>query len=234
MERQTREEFERRLAGFQPNSYFDWDSWETHPKLTEKVSCDGRLEPFFGDTVVYDLDEAAKEHFDGIKKELHRVLEEAVAVQPLEKQYLHLTLHDLAHGKNPEALKEVMEANAKRALKLVQAVREGHAQKIRVRMSYVFNMNNTSIVAGVVPADDIEYQKLMDVYEMFDVLCPLGHYFTPHVTLAYYKPQKLEAWQVKIMDDVVKWLSERRCEMVLDAKRLHYARFSDMNRYELW
>ena len=92
-------------------------------------------------------------------------------------------------------------------------------------------MVNTSLVLGLYPADEEEYEKLMKLYSLFDEVKELGYPLTPHITLAYYNVNGFSVESARKLEKVIADLSECELEVVLDVKELYYQKFRSMNDY---
>ena len=92
-------------------------------------------------------------------------------------------------------------------------------------------MVNTSLVLGLYPADEEEYEKLMKLYSLFDEVKELGYPLTPHITLAYYNVNGFSVESARKLEKVIADLNECELEAVLDVKELYYQKFRSMNDY---
>ena len=194
--------------------------------LGDKIDGENRLKPFYGDTVVFDLDEAVKNRISHIVDKLYSAAGDCLA-ERLSGSTLHMTLHDLSNGGNLDLLRGKMAENEEKIRRVSLPSRT-----IRMKSTFVFNMVNTSLVLGLVPADEGEYKKLMELYEVFDGILPSKYPLTPHITLAYFclcgfgdeAKERLRA----AVNEINK---EAQLDIVLDTKRLYYQHFFSMNDY---
>ena len=95
----------------------------------------------------------------------------------------------------------------------------------------VFNMVNTSLVVGLYPVDEQEYEKLMALYCLFDEVKTLSYSLTPHITLAYYNVNGFSVKSELKLEKVVRELNECELEIELDVRNLYYQKFRSMNDY---
>ena len=78
--------------------------------LGDKIDGENRLKPFYGDTVVFDLDEAVKNRISHIVDKLYSAAGDCLA-ERLSGSTLHMTLHDLSNGGNLDLLRGKMAEN---------------------------------------------------------------------------------------------------------------------------
>ena len=194
--------------------------------LADKIDKENRLKAFFGDTVVFDLDEAVKNRISALADRLYSNAGDCLA-ERLSGATLHMTLHDLSNGTNLSEIQGKMTENEEkiRELSLPQTT-------IKMRSSFVFNMVNTSLVLGLVPADEGEHKKLMALYEIFDGILAAKYPLTPHITLAYFTPNGFgEEEKTRLQTAVNEINKASQFEIILDTKRLFYQHFFSMNDY---
>lgn len=224
---ETLDQFHQRVDGFMQHSLNVSCAMETNPNLKMKVDSDGKFLPFYGNTVVFDLPVEIKNELEKIQSMLYEFCGDFLA-EPLAPDSFHITLHDLLSNVSYSELKE-MEPSAKR-LAMSLALKD---EKIRMTSTYLFNMVNTSMVIGFSPADEESCDRVMFYYDLFQSVVPLAYPLTPHVTLAYYRPQMLETEQVQRLQTVIDEVSKRnKMTFELSSSMLKYQRFSDMNHYQ--
>ncbi|MBQ7886639.1 MAG: hypothetical protein IJ313_07070 [Clostridia bacterium] len=92
-----------------------------------------------------------------------------------------------------------------------------------------------SAVLAFEPAAEADCSALMDMYVQLYQAVPLNHGLTPHVTIAYYRPDEngygedvTRALQ-QVIDEVN--AAYRGREIVLSMDALRYCCFTDMNHY---
>lgn len=187
-------EYKERISKFQVDSVPYEAQFGLPPSLNEKVCArTGVLRPFFGSTVAYfltDLPEGGKETVARVSDALYRDFGTALA-EPLPLDLAHVTLHDLYASPVLENIWRQLEATGGRVNYLVEQARE--LGQIKLRCTTVFNLMNTSLVIGLQAVDTHEHTKLMQARGYFDELVS-GSAFTPHITLAYYRPG--EQWRI--------------------------------------
>ena len=105
-------------------------------------------------------------------------------------------------------------------------------EEIRFKSSVLFNMVNTSMVLGFEPIDEESCQRMMEYYERFQEIVYLNYPLTPHVTVAYFKPCRIEIEQVKQLQHVIDWVNmQEPIEVILSTNMLQYQVFFNMNHY---
>ncbi len=230
---ETYREFLNRIHSFEYQKWsFGTGYFKGNPSLEKKVHPNNTFRPFYGDTVVFDLDDTTKERLAKWLDELYATVPECFS-ERLATDTFHMTLHDLCNsGEFSEIVKEV-EVNGKE----VQSLRKGipEINSIRMKSKYIFNMVNTSLVLGLYPADETEYKKLMALYETFNAVKKLPYPLTPHITLAYYNVHGFSDASARRLEELVYHLNcaelENEMEIVLEAKDLYYQHFDSMNHY---
>lgn len=200
--------------------------FHTNPGLEKKVGPDGRFLPFYGDTVVFDLNDSCKARLTAIQNELYAAAGEYLA-QPLSPETFHMTLHDLNNSPN---LSPELEAAMERSRCAVKPLLDSWRglPPVRMRASWLFNMVNTSIVLGLVPADEESRRQLEGMYMALENILPLGYALCPHITMAYYRPGCLYGAALETLRSALHPV-ELEVELGMDA--LYYQRFFDMNHY---
>ena len=226
-------EFLNRINSFEEKSWsFAPGNFKGNPSLEKKVHPDNTFRPFYGDTVVFDLDDTTKERLAKWLDELYATVPECFA-EHLAADTFHMTLHDLCNSWEFSEIEKEVEANRK----AVQSLRKGIPEfnSIRMKSKYIFNMVNTSLVLGLYPTDETEYKKLMALYETFNAVKKLPYPLTPHITLAYYNVHGFSDASARRLEELVYHLNcaelENEKEIVLEAKDLYYQHFDSMNHY---
>lgn len=194
--------------------------------LADKIDEENRLKEFFGDTVVFDLDEAVKNRISALADRLYSDAGDCLA-ERLSGATLHMTLHDLSNGTNLSEIQEKMAENEEKIRSTSLPSRT-----IKMKSTFVFNMVNTSLVLGLVPADEEEHIKLMELYDIFDGILEAKYPLTPHITLAYFTPSGFGDEAKARLEAAVNEINlDSQFEIILDTKKLHYQHFFSMNDY---
>ena len=223
-------EFLDRINSFEKSEIKLGDEYfKGNPSIALKVDEDNIFRPFYGDTVVFNLDDATKEKLEKIVDSIIAVVPECFC-QRLVPNTFHMTLHDLSNSPVLEDIATELFHNELKVLKIAENIAE---QKIRMKSKYIFNMVNTSLVMGLYPTDEEEYTKLMNLYYLFDDVKRLGYPLTPHITLGYYNVHGFSTESARKLENIVKELNvtEMEIEIELDTKELFYQKFVSMNDY---
>ncbi len=227
---ETYSEFLDRINSFEKSeTYLGDDYFRGSASIALKVDKNNGFQPFYGDTVVFNLD-------DNTKKKLARIVDSIYSIAPecfcerLVSNTFHMTLHDLS---NSPVLENIAVELFENELKAVKKAEKIAVQKIKMRSKYIFNMVNTSLVLGLYPINEEEYNKLMELYYLFDDVKKLGYPLTPHITLGYYNINGFSVESARKLENIVKELNrnEMEIEIELDTKELFYQKFLSMNEY---
>lgn len=199
--------------------------FQTNPKLEQKVKGDALL-PYYGNTVVFQLDEAVRETLKTCQRTLYEKAGWMLA-EPLDPDTFHMTLHDLVSGpEKTEALQQQMAEAAEKAKVLIRQWKE--EPPISMFATWVFNMVDTSIVLGFCPTNMEDYKRLDAMYMALEEVIPLNRALTPHVTLAYYRPGSYSIYDVKCLNKVLTPVS---LHFQLKMEDLVLQTFESMNCY---
>lgn len=208
--------------------------------LTCKADERGRLKPFFGNTVVFTLDREERERLESIQTALYERCGDMLCIDRLKKDSLHITLHDLIAGAPTHDTLRRMNDAFSAAMRILPEISADFHKHISLRPTWVFSMVNTSIVQGYEPIDEENCARLMRMYErLHEAVMPDYPFFTPHATLAYYRPAEFSEEQLRRLRAALAELSfSERCRaqdarrpVLLKAENLHYQEFFSMNDY---
>ena len=230
---ETYREFLNRINSFEEKSWsFAPGNFKGNPSLEKKVHPNNTFRPFYGDTVVFDLDDITKERLTKWLDKLYATVPECFS-EHLSADTFHVTLHDLCNSGEFSEIEKEIEANRRKIQSLCKELLTFDA--IKMKSKYVFNMVNTSLVLGLYPADETEYKKLMTLYDTFNEVKKLPYPLTPHITLAYYNVHGFSDESARKLEELVYHLNcaelESEMEIVLRAKELYYQHFDSMNHY---
>lgn len=230
---ETYREFSDRINSFEKkkinygNRYF-----KGNPSISQKVTKDNTFGNFYGDTVVFVLDDAVKEKLSGYADYLYRSAPECFC-ERLASDTFHVTLHDLSNSPDLKDVAEEMLENELRVTEKMAEIRKHENEKIKMKSSSVFNMVDISLVLGLYPADENEYLRLMELYSVFDDVKKLDYPFTPHITLAYYNINGFNSRSAKVLEEAVNYLNNNEIEIELKVGNLKYQKFKSMNDFEV-
>lgn len=230
---ETYQEFLDRISSFEQKSWhFAPGEFTPNPSLAKKVTSNNAFRRFYGDTVVFNLDDAVKEVLAGWQNQLYERAPECFC-ERLATDTFHMTLHDLTNSDDFSEIGEELRQNREKVQKLCKNL--PFFQTIKMRSKCIFNMVNTSLVLGLYPADEMEYEKLMRLYEVFHEVKELPYPLTPHITLAYYNVHGFNEAAARKLEELVGQLNgaelKNEMEVLVKAKDLYYQTFDSMNRY---
>ena len=209
----------------------------THPGLENKVNGDGSFRPFPGSTAVFRLDGHGAGLARMMQGMVHRALgESGMLARPLPPDSFHVTLHDLI---NPEDDGETggeyaarVERSLRDARQAAEACKEEWGERIlSLRPDRIVNMMSKSLVLLLRPDTEEDFAALLSMYRRLDGIVPLPYPFTPHITLAYFRPGPLDG---DALEAALKPLQPREDEpfrFALSARALTAQRFAHMAAY---
>lgn len=225
---ETYREFLDRINSFEKKDVsFGNIDFCVNPSLVKKVDGDNTFRAFYGDTIVFDLDNATKDKLTEYVERIYESASECFCEKLIPRTY-HMTLHDLS---NAPILDEVATELFTNELKVLELKKKADVCKVKMKNKCIFNMVNTSLVMGLYPVDEQEYEKLMKLYFLFDEVKTLSYPLTPHVTLAYYNVNGFSTESATSLEAVVRELNNCELEIELDVRNLYYQKFRSMNDY---
>ena len=217
--------------------------FHTPEGLTKKVDLEGHILPFRGITVVFRLKPHVIEHLTELQNRLYEAAGHLLA-ERLDPESFHMTLHDIAAAPPCDQIETDIEYYQPRLCdsltQLQRSVRSVDGpEQIPVHGTHTFNMCHTSVVLGVTaeePHDDL----LCAFHDHFNSIVDLGETWTPHITLAYFKPRGHwedghwipEAYTEVELAPLRQILAEDLFAFELHLEDLEIQTFNDMNHYE--
>ena len=208
------------------------EGFDTAPGCAAKVSAKGELLPFYGDTTIFDLAQEDIFWLKGVQDALYEACGDVLA-QRLRPQTYHITLHDLLSAADPAAIEAQVHRTLAHAQQIVREIRASFPWGVHVRAARMMNMVNTSVVLVFEPVDDDNCRALMQMYERLQEVVPLSYPLTPHVTLAYFRPGRVDAAAAARLQRVIDEADVYGRIIHLDAGRLNACTFTDMNHYHI-
>lgn len=227
---ESRKQFEDRISDFAKESFFlEKKFFTTRESVKEKVNSDNHFVGYFGDTIVFDLNSYNKERIYSIASKLYNYVPECFC-ERLKEETMHLTLHDLSSAKRSENVIEDVQKNEHRINQLLKFMKI-NPTNIRMKTHYIANILNISLVLVFFPVTDVDYLKLMTIYNLFDGIRTLDYKLTPHVTLGYFNVNGFGVSSVKKLERIVNELNKEEFEIVMRTDELFYQHFTSMNDY---
>lgn len=199
-------------------------------RVYEKVNQDNGFKPFYGDTVVFDLDSRVKKKIAGIIERLYKIAPECFC-ERIKADTIHMTLHDLSASDKLENVSAEVFDNEVKLLRVLQESPQKPAT-IKMRTNFIINMVSTSLVLALAPADEAEWNKLQELYELINKVkvCPYP-FLTPHITLAYFNYNGFDEKSADMLKAAVLELNKNHFDITLRTNRLYYQKFVSMNDY---
>lgn len=221
------EHFENRIEYQKDEQFAESGRFTPDRGLSEKVSPDNSLCPFYGDTVVFELDENVKSRVAEMIDRLYNAAPECFC-EKLRADTIHMTMHDLSAGVSEQVTAE-NEAKLRAAVVADPIPR----QMIRMKTHTVLNMVGRSLVLALLPVDEKEWDKLQEIYAMINNVKVCDYpFFTPHITLGYYSCKGFDDDARIRLKAVIDELNREGFEITLNTEKLFYQHFTDMNHYE--
>ncbi len=228
---ETYREFLDRINSFEKKELiFGSEYFKGNPSILQKVDQNNRFRDFYGDTVVFSLEDQVKDKLEKYVNFLYCSAPECFC-ERLASGTFHMTLHDLSSSTILGDIAEELFENEFKVMKKIAEIQKYNITKIKMRSHYIFNMVNTSLVLGLYPVDAQEYHKLIKLYSVFDSVKKLNYPLTPHITLAYYSSNGFDLKAARVLEDAVGHLNDREPEIEINISRLFYQKFKTMNHY---
>ena len=225
---ETYKDFLDRISSFEKSEmYLGDDYFKGNPSIALKVNENNGFRPFYGDTVVFNLDDTTKKKLASIVDCIYAVAPECFC-ERLVSNTFHMTLHDLSNSPALENIAVELFENELKAVKLAEKI---PVQTIKMKSKFIFNMVGTSLVLGLYTVDEEEYNKLMELYYLFDDIKHLNYPLTPHITLAYYNIKGFDTTSARKLENIVQVLNTNEMEIELNTQELFYQKFVSMNEY---
>lgn len=225
------------LEQFRARTNYIWnrlpqEGFDIAPQTSMKVSAEGRLLPFYGNTTIFDLAQDDIAWLTGIQDALYAACGDILS-ERLRPQTFHITLHDLLNGTDWQALESGVQRTHAHAQQVVSGIRESFPWGVHVRSLCLFNMVSSSVVLVFEPVDEENCRALMEMHARLQAVVPLSYPLTPHVTLGYFRPGTVDAQAAQRLQAVFDAVNAGGYVMHLDVGRLNACTFTDMNHYHV-
>lgn len=199
-------------------------------RVYEKVNRSNGFKPFYGDTVVFDLDSRTKAKIAGIIDRLYEITPECFC-EKIKEETIHMTLHDLSAS---DKLENVASEAFDNEVKLLRVLKDNPQKPMTIKMktNFIINMVSTSLVLALVPENETEWNTLQQLYDLINQVrvCPYP-FLTPHITLAYFNYNGFEEKSADKLKTNVLELNKNHFDITLRTSRLYYQKFVSMNDY---
>ena len=146
------------LEQFRARTNYIWnplpkEGFAASPRSGDKVSADGRLLPFYGNTTIFDLSQDDIAWLTGMQDALYAACGDILS-ERLRPETFHITLHDLLNGTDWQALESGVQHTHAHAQQVVRGIRESFPWGIHVRSLCLLNMVGSSVVLVFEPVDE--------------------------------------------------------------------------------
>ena len=194
-----------RTERFQQRSVPEEDIFGLAPAVRAKVEAGtGAWRPFYGSTVAYFLEPAARHLVDRVTDNLYAYCGDSLSARLPAESY-HVTLHDLRSAEKLDDVASAVFLDTRRTGSMISTAH--NVGDVRLLCTSVFNLMNTSVAVGLVPVSDDDCERLHVARGIFDEIVPSGH-FTPHITLAYYRPDATVPLTPALLSQTLETLTE--------------------------
>lgn len=229
---ETFNEFLNRINSFEKlNFSLEQKFFTPEPSLKSKVNEKNEFENFYGDTVVFDLDEKTKNKIENIIEILYKEVPQCFCEKRVTDT-LHMTLHDLTSSIDKSKIEHEMENNLNNLKELLKNDPICD-EKIKMRTNFITDFGHINLVLALCPINEEEYKKLMQIRNIIDRVKELEYKFTPHITLAYFNRNGFDIESVNKLTSKVRELNSKwSFDVTLDTKQIFYQRFENMNSYQ--
>lgn len=227
---ETYKEFSDRINSFQKKELdLGGNDFAVSQSVALKVNADNTFKDFYGDTVVFDLYDKTKATLTEYADILYYEAPQCFCERLIPHTF-HVTLHDLSNSPILQSIAEETFFNELKILQIKSELQKLKRADIKLKSTYIFNMVNTSLVLGLSPATEKDYNAIMGLYSVIDGVKKLPYPFTPHITLAYYNADGFDGNAAKSLEQVVNKINAK-IDMELSLTDLYYQKFTSMNNY---
>ena len=227
---ETYNEFLNRINSFEKKKpEFGEVSFIVNQSLAQKVDSTNKFRQFYGDTVVFGLDDDIKARLCDYVDILYSSVPQCFC-ERLVPHTFHMTLHDLSNSAVLGDVAEELFVNEIKVAEIMGEFKQFKGTEIRLKSKCIFNMVNTSLVLGLYPIDEINHRILTQMYSLLDGVKKLSYPLTPHITLAYYNVNGFEPCAAAALDDAVERINDT-LDFCVTLRDLYYQKFVSMNNY---
>ena len=227
---ETYREFLDRINSFEKKQPgFSGAAFSVNPLLTQKVDSTNKFKSFYGDTVVFSLDDEIKARLGNYVDILYSSVPQCFC-ERLTPHTFHMTLHDLDNCAFLGDVKNELFRNEINVAEKIGEFKKFKGAEIRLKSKYIFNMVNTSLVLGLYPVDENNYRVLTQMYSVLDGVKKLSYPLTPHITLAYFNINGFDSHDATALGDTVRRINDM-LDFSVTLRDLYYQKFMSMNNY---
>lgn len=214
-------------------------AFHTPDSLKNKVSDEGEYRPFAGTTVVFRMDGMGTKIIEMMQKVLNYWLEDTqMLASLLPSDSIHMTLHDLVCPENcksneEKTYRDELKKSQERAVAITEKIRKEYkGRKITMVADRIVNMVSKSIVLLLKPSTEQDYELLQTLYSHYDEIASFPHPYTPHITLAYFRPGMLDGDKLWNAIEHAQICPETAPVFEFDVEAITVQAFDDMTHYQ--
>ncbi|MFS0725462.1 hypothetical protein [Paenibacillus sp. 1P07SE] len=212
------------------------EGWLISEGLHKKINPDGTMNDFYGATTVIKLSERDKARCRAMQQEVLALVPGMLV--PVGPDTFHFTIHALSNpynvpGGTNSAIQRDIIAREEAVIAELREIRALHGDKrLRLRMLGASTAGNDVVSLKLAPADTPDESLLVELFRRIERVCPLGKRYTPHITLAYFKPQAYPQAHVDRLYEGLRALSRTVHEdLILDVRDLVYQHHYSMDDF---
>ncbi len=205
-------EFSSRIyASFRKNIETVPEHWKISEGLRDKVSPAGCFAPFYGYTSVYRLsaDDAAK----------CRIVQDKLLschgpmFVPLPERTFHLTAHEFCNeytvSSSPSEIDEKEKTIENRIENLFHRLHRSERKGVSLIALGPSTSGSDVVSIKFVPKTDDDAEILQDIFSESEEIWPVGRFYTPHVSLGYFKTEEFAQDAVESLYKDIRELAEQ-------------------------
>lgn len=222
------------LEKFERNTTEVPEQWVMSDRLSEKITEDGQLQPFFGATSVIMLSQRDTAACRDVQDRLWA--KHGDMFVKLNPETFHLTIHAFSNVYSvssdvEEIRREIagLEGGIREEFARIAADYAGRTIKMKALGTSVGGRDVISL--KFVPCASDDFALLSDLFNRMERLYPLGQPYMPHVSLGYFKIRPYERAEIAALFETLRELNEAPFEIELEVNRFVYQIHYHMNDF---
>lgn len=209
--------------------------WTISDRLSEKITPDGKLRPFYGSTSVIALSEQDGALCRKVQDDLFT--RHADMFVKLHPETFHLTIHAFS---NPYSVSPDIDEIKKNMAAFEPLIQEEFRaigrlykdKKIRMRALGTSTGGGDVISLKFIPATEADSYMISDLFDRLEKLYPLHKPYIPHVSLGYFKLKQYKPSEIAGLYDTLRLLNAGAgFEIELEVNHLAYQHHYHMNDF---
>ena len=209
--------------------------WIISDGLRDKVMDDGHFSPFYGYTSVYRLSEEDAAKCSAIQRALFS--SHISMFVPLPISTFHLTAHEFCNeytvSHSPAEIDEEERRIEDKIRNLFSLLHREYGGRI-IRLKALGPSTNGNDVVSIkfVPLTASDSSILQHIFSESEKIWPVGRYYTPHVSLGYFRTEQFSRESVTALyDDIRKEAEKTDFTISFSVDDLVYQRHYDMQDF---